>query len=84
MEWQPIETAPKHTDILLFRPDAGVFFGQLTYCAEWLTEADIEREGLGEDVLFAEDFWAFDYDGASRCELDLKPTHWMPLPDPPQ
>lgn len=84
MEWQPIETAPRHTDILLYREDAGVFFGQYTYCAEWVSEDEIEREGLTEDMLFAESFWAFDYDGTSRLENDLTPTHWMPLPEPPK
>lgn len=83
MDWQSIETAPKHTDILLFRADAGVFLGQFTYCADWVDEEEAEREGVTEEVLFREDFWAFDYDGASRLENELRPTHWMPLPDPP-
>lgn len=83
-DWQPISTAPRHMDILLFRDDAGVFVGQLTYFAEWVSEEEIEREGYTEDCLFQEDFWAFHYDGASRLENDLKPTHWMPLPTPPE
>lgn len=81
--WQPIETCPKHIDVLFYREDAGVFFGQYTYCAEWVSEEEQLREQYSEETLWSEDAWAFDWSGASRCEGDVKPTHWMPLPTAP-
>lgn len=80
-EWQPIETVPKHVDVLFYREDAGVFAGQYTYCAEWVSER--EHEEWDEETLWSEDCWAYLHDGAHRCDGDLKPTHWMPLPKPP-
>lgn len=83
MEWQPIETCPKHVDVLFYREDAGVFFGQYTYCADWVSEDETAEHGYTEECLWQEDAWAFHHNGAHRCDTDLKPTHWMPLPNPP-
>lgn len=54
-EWQPIETAPKGKDVLLFFPKVE---GR-NYLREWI------RVGFKDDCI-------------------RKPTHWMPLPEPPQ
>ena len=72
MEWQPIETAPRRRIVL--------FWGE-TYQLEdgkknWKMETgSIQPWGEeGEDC-----YW-----GSSRLkEYDYFPTHWMPLPEPP-
>ena len=85
-KWISVEDTfpPKHTEILLFREDAGVMFGQYTYCGEWVTDQEAEEFDLSEELLFEEDFWAYCIDGIERLEGDEIPTHWQPLPDPPK
>jgi hypothetical protein len=58
MDWQPIETAPKFTELLLWDPVVGV-----VSTGEWY-----ENEG-----------WLMTFD-----EIPFEPTHWMPMPAPPQ
>lgn len=82
--WMPIETAPLHESVLFFREDAGVFYGQKTYCADWVSEKEQEEEGYDEETLFKVDCWAFEHDGAHRLDGDVMPTHWQPLPPPPE
>jgi len=84
VSWQPIETVPLHKDVLLYREDAGVFYGQKTYCADWVSEEEQAKERYDEDTLFQVDCWAFEHYGACRLDGDLTPTHWMPLPQPPE
>ncbi len=85
MEWISVKKVfpPKHKEILLYREDAGVMMGQYTYCAEWVTDEEIEEHRLTEGALFEEDFWALCLDGIERLEGDEIPTHWMPIPEPP-
>ena len=79
--WQPIETAPKEIKDgrLVY-----VFQGKEIYhLARWT-----RREYFGRGVKAA--WWASGgtnkpmsvYDGSGGIELN--PTHWMPLPDPPE
>lgn len=82
-EWRDIETCPRHMYVLFYREDAGVFMGQFTSLETFLEEREIEESTLSEAELFEDDFWAFCADGAHRCDGDLKPTHWMPVPLPP-
>ncbi len=71
MDWQPIETAPRDgTEILLWAPDYS------------------HRAGIGAwcDVIGA---WSADIgsmeDGVAVFEGDCDgPSHWMPLPAPPE
>lgn len=67
--WQPIETAPKDGSSVLVTNDRGMFV------------ASFDVEGP-DDCL--DRFWHV-WDG--KWSRDLRgslPTHWMPLPDPPQ
>ena len=69
-EWQPIETAPKDGSRILV-------FNRKVYIASWSEEAQHgEFEcAPGWQVFCPDDYWyAF-------C---VNPTHWMPLPEPPQ
>jgi hypothetical protein len=70
MTWQPIETAPHGDDVLVFCPDAsepGIVVAAL------LTFDDGEG---GEAFVDWHDVWR-------ETELDVEPTHWMPLPSRP-
>ena len=69
-EWQPIETAPKATPVLVYNSD------------DWGWGANKILIGInnewGEDwkVLFC------DLGDLNYMRL-IEPTHWMPLPEPP-
>lgn len=70
MEWQPIETAPKDVPVMIFSTDArwpGVI---IAICSSFVDE---------RGNLVAVDWGDFWQDG----DLDVEPTHWMPLPEPP-
>ena len=85
MNWQPIETAPKDGGPFLilyarriFRNQNGdtVSFGAVRDYAEiidvaWAEDGDIFEQGTAHSVW--ED-WR---------DVELWPTHWMPLPPPP-
>ena len=70
-EWQPIETAPRDgTPVLGYRDIDGIM-GMV----KWIQSAT-----YGE--------WAGSWDlvlPSTHSEIDMWwPTHWMPLPEPPQ
>ena len=82
MEWKPIETAPKDgTAIMLCK-------GKRVTCGEWITGTNLGsmdyHATTGEPVGYpdAEDYamWA-SWDGG--FSEDDPPTHWAPMPDPP-
>lgn len=68
MKWEPIETAPVDTEILVFAPqdyDAG--HSVITVATLLMNDPHPWRVEDGRDLPA---LWAF-------------PTHWMPLPEPP-
>jgi hypothetical protein len=68
-EWKTIESAPEETEILVFVPGIG---GGV--CAAEHDHGEWYALHLNHIV----------YDGQeSLYTLDAKPTHWMPLPEPP-
>jgi len=73
-DWQPIETAPKDIHIILFRPNA----------PKWQQVAEGKWDGQ-EHHKFPRPYWSCPW-RISYIEGDRKnpPTHWMPLPKPPQ
>jgi hypothetical protein len=72
--WQPIETAPQETPILIghwFQDDSNY------YGSKWLWIISGEYEG--------KDFYAsFQDDIVKLGEFYHTVTHWMPLPEPPK
>lgn len=75
--WQPIETAPKNTDVLVCE-NGEVYIGNLLEYTE--EQREIIREGdLESGIVDGEiiEGWQSDIEGYYG---DLKPTHWMPLP----
>ncbi len=84
-EWQPIETAPKYKEILVYRADAGAMLGIYTSVDQYTSEHNWDEvaEELG-DAFDSPDWFLFCWDGVERVEGDEIPTHWMPLPDDPK
>lgn len=75
MNWQPIETAPKDSKtVLLATKDR--YGNKHIVTAHW-------AHGGGEDQPRFGPAW-FYWCGEGFAELRRKPTHWMPLPEPPQ
>ena len=70
MGWQPIETAPKNTYVLVFM-EGSIYEAKLR-CAE------------GRKQYAVWDFPFADAHGCGCCAGGKDyPTHWMPLPEPP-
>ena len=71
MEWQPIDTAPKDMDILLYCQRRGIVRGH------WNTDE------YGRNPA---PYWTHDRERTwgVRETRDDQPTHWMPLPQPPE
>lgn len=82
--WQPMETCPKHVDVLFYREDCGVINGQLTCADSFMTDKERESGDYSEDEQFSEDAWCYGPEGVERLDGDLVPTHWMPYPDEPE
>ena len=71
-KWQPIETAPKDADILLYGPSSD---GPRVTEGYWMkAQYDYEFDRTHPA------FW-FSMDGGFTKKYP--PTHWMPLPEPP-
>ncbi|WP_430491652.1 hypothetical protein [Pseudomonas fulva] len=81
--WQPMESCPKHVDVLFYREDCGVISGQLTCADTFMTEKDRESGDYSEEEQYSEDAWCYGPDGVERLDGDLVPTHWMPYPAEP-
>ena len=79
--WQPIETAPKHGScMLLFWPKYsyetdGIYARPLIAIGSWKYNHRIER-GYFSDT--------GEWDDYGLAEPQHSPTHWMPLPEPPE
>ena len=67
-DWQPIETAPKDGTVILAWRDGWVKPTLLL----WLAHRDLEAPG-----------WC-PYERQPIRPRGSQPTHWMPLPEPPQ
>ena len=68
MEWQPIETAPKDgTLVIVGYPDTDIEEG-------WSVAGEYRKENGDDGIGW---YNQFDWD----CQIH--PTHWMPLPTPP-
>ena len=80
-EWQPIETAPKNVVVDLWCVDVSSDIS--FYCATPIKLKAGLAAGRATD-------WKLGDDGKWRSShglgypLVVKPTHWQPLPEPPQ
>lgn len=83
LTWQPIETAPKETELLGWRSDCGVLLIMYTSFDRWASQAECEE--IDEETLFQMDWFGTALPGImDRLEGDQMPTHWMPLPREPE
>lgn len=83
-EWQPIETAPKDgTELIGWRDDCGVILIRWTSCDAFMSEREIESSRMDEETLFQQDWFCADFIAGCRLDGSETPTHWMPLPPPP-
>ena len=72
-QWQPIETAPKDTPVLIWAEGEQMITAQ--YCTYRANNNTIYR---AEWQLLDSGRYAEDHD------MSYDPTHWMPLPEPPK
>lgn len=94
-DWQPIETAPKDGKSVLLYIDPPIDTNDI--CG-WAPEREIRivvgwAESWGERAGRDRHYWhcGFCEDGTADTEgyssalmISVRPTHWMPLPGPPQ
>jgi len=92
--WQPIATAPLNTPVLVYdavrrRNNAGVCGGivghvdmdpHIYVAVQRLNYYDKATEWLSDLVQF-ETGW--ESTGSYTLTVNLQPTHWQPLPEPP-
>lgn len=87
--WQPIETAPKDgTEILAVSESSctGVMLVRWIALQDFITTSEAEDfadQGMSESSLEEPDWFFADFVCGGRLSPDCYPTHWMPLPDPP-
>lgn len=78
-EWRPIETAPDETEILVGRwREIGERAPEWVFCKS-ARYFDTGNPWEGEPAYW---FWAEDHD-TEDVTYGEGPTHWMPLPAPP-
>jgi hypothetical protein len=69
MKWQPIDTAPKDGRVILILTERGNVYSP----CQW-ENGEISENG----------FWLWWQDEPAWLTEVVNPTHWMPLPDPPE
>ena len=79
--WQPIETAPKMRVILLF---AVTDVGHDGQPCNWKMATGSWHTGYEDERSRARGYTPWAWDGHQLKSYEVQPTHWMPLPDPPQ
>jgi hypothetical protein len=92
IRWKPIESAPKDgSDILIYAPSyqhEGKETGDRVTVGHWATDAERQRQ-VGDcggecrcpEYDYEDPAW-ITWDGGFRPEYP--PTHWLPLPAPPE
>lgn len=71
---RPINEAPKHRDLFVYREDAGWMMAQHTCMTEFMTDAEIDSTEMSEFDLHEDDWFAYSQDGVYRLSNDGLPT----------
>ena len=77
MSWQPIETCPEYATVLLYQPAV-----QITpkYTEGPFMVVCRTYRRIGQELQ-----WDMKHVSGAEAECDMdKPTHWLPLPEPPK
>lgn len=93
MTWQPIETAPRGKKVLVYGVVPGYSHSMTTVARFWgehtLEVAEdyegedwVDRDENGIEYMPAD--WYEENHGEGGPMVNLKPTHWMPLPEAPK
>lgn len=77
-EWQPIETAPRDGRALLLW---GIYAGEINGIKD-VQVIDVGYYSNGKSDYGSEGWWNSSGGDAYACWV--RPTHWMPLPNPPK
>lgn len=94
-DWQPIETAPKDgTVILVYSPEAVDVDEHVrrwperstlnVVQARWCAPQYPDEEGGWYAPMFSLYFGPWDDPSTDIDPVDVTPTHWQPLPAPPE
>ena len=99
-DWQPIETAPKDGTVIILSTDYTRAGHDRVRCGYWLfarshrwimkDENTQVRDGWTDNsrwqLFISEDSGSMEYSDVDEQTFvrDFDPTHWMPLPSPPQ
>jgi hypothetical protein len=92
-EWQPIETAPKGKKVIVFGEVPGMSHPQTVVARYWTRHTLPVAEGFededwvdlsGDGDAYMPEDWYEETMGEDVAAVNLKPTHWMPLPEPPK
>lgn len=79
-KWQPIDTAPKDgTHVLLW-----IKYGDFPVVGYWFTHQGTDLGWQMEKEHFEVSCATYCYGGSVCNAYRTTPTHWMPLPDPPE
>lgn len=82
--WQPIDTCPKHVDVLFFHERDGVIAGRLTDADSFMTDKERDEFEGGDEAQFCIDAFGFGHWGVCRMDGAEAPSHWMPYPPEPE
>lgn len=77
--WQPIETAPKDGTVIDLWVDDPQWGATRECDMRWIKHTRYYRNGRTEDV----EGWGWPGLDEPDFLSDGKPTHWMPVPEPP-
>ncbi len=94
MDWEPIETAPKGKKVIVYGVVPGYSYPQTAIARFWPQHtlevaegyededwADISDEGV---AYMPADWYEENHSADDAPAVNLKPTHWMPIPAPPE
>ena len=80
MNWMPIETAPKNRDEWIIAWDGKAVLPICWVVGHW---DDDEKDGRYTGWAYGDtSFGGTLYESCNK--LESTPTHWMPLPEPPE